>query len=308
MGRRIARYVGEHPEMGRSVCGFLDDSKPLGNGVLGRTSDLSRLARAQFVDELILAPPHNQDRTLRILQAARELHLDVKLAPELFGCEPTSPWEQIGAILLIPLHHEKIPTRKLRLKRALDVAISVAGLLLATPFLLLIALFIKADSPGSILYIAPRAGRKGKPFRCYKFRTMVENADDLKESLRTRNQRFGPFFKIALDPRVTRIGRFLRRYSMDELPQLWNVLRGEMSLVGPRPHPLDDVSAYALADLPRLDVLPGITGLWQVTARQDPSFEIGMNLDIDYIRRWSLKMDLIILLKTAGAVLRGSGE
>jgi len=123
-----------------------------------------------------------------------------------------------------------------------------------------------------------------------------------------RNQRRGPFFKITDDPRITRIGRFLRRYSLDELPQLWNVLKGEMSLVGPRPHPLDDFSEYAIEHLARLDVVPGMTGLWQVTARRDPSFQAAMNLDVEYIHRWSLRMDLRILLKTAVVVLRGGGE
>jgi lipopolysaccharide/colanic/teichoic acid biosynthesis glycosyltransferase len=137
---------------------------------------------------------------------------------------------------------------------------------------------------------------------------MVRDADALKQGLRKRNQREGPFFKITDDPRVTRFGRILRRYSLDELPQLWNVLKGEMSLVGPRPHPLDDFSGYAIEHLPRLDVTPGITGLWQVTARRDPSFEAGLNLDVEYIHRWSLGMDLRILLRTAGAVLRGSGD
>jgi lipopolysaccharide/colanic/teichoic acid biosynthesis glycosyltransferase len=137
---------------------------------------------------------------------------------------------------------------------------------------------------------------------------MVGDADTLKKGLRERNQRQGPCFKIKDDPRITRVGRVLRRYSLDELPQLWNVLRGEMSLVGPRPHPLDDYSAYAIEHLPRLDVIPGMTGLWQVTARRDPSFEAGLNLDIEYIHRWSLGMDLRILLKTAAVVLRGSGE
>jgi exopolysaccharide biosynthesis polyprenyl glycosylphosphotransferase len=308
IGRRIASYIGEHPEMGRSVCGFLDDHKPLGNEVIGRTTNLQKLARARFVDELILAPPHNRIGTLRVLEAARQLRLDVKIVPELFGCEPASPLERIGTIPLISLHEEKQPTARLRLKRALDATISGAALIVMAPVLLIIALLIKLDSSGPVLYVAPRAGRKGRLFRCFKFRSMVRDADGLKELLRHRNQRSGAFFKIARDPRVTRFGKFLRRYSLDELPQLWNVLRGEMSLVGPRPHPSDDFSAYELADLPRLDVVPGMTGLWQVTARQNPSFQTGMDLDIEYIRRWSLKMDLIILLKTAGVVLCGSGE
>ena len=133
-------------------------------------------------------------------------------------------------------------------------------------------------------------------------------ADSLKERLRMKNQRSGRFFKIANDPRVTRVGRFLRRYSLDEFPQFWNVLQGEMSLVGPRPHPLDDLAGYEVGHLARLDVTPGMTGLWQVTARRDPSFERGMELDREYIRTWSLGSDLRILLKTFRVVLQGSGD
>ncbi|MFZ0772309.1 MAG: sugar transferase [Candidatus Sulfotelmatobacter sp.] len=308
LGRRIANCVNGHPEMGRSVCGFLDDRKPLGNGVVGHTSDLMELARVGFVDEVILAPPHDRELTLRVLHTARQLRLDVKMAPDLFGCEPVREPEKIGSIPLISLHEEKLPVGGLLLKRAMDIAGAGAVLILIAPALALIAILIKIDSAGPVLYKAARAGRKGKPFLCYKFRTMVRDADDLKEGLREQNQRSGPFFKITHDPRITRAGRFLRRYSLDEVPQLWNVLKGEMSMVGPRPHPLDDVSGYAIEHLSRLDVIPGITGLWQVTARQDPSFQKGMNLDIEYIHSWSLRMDLRILFKTAGAVLRGSGE
>ena len=137
---------------------------------------------------------------------------------------------------------------------------------------------------------------------------MVRTADELKDTLRNQNQRSGPFFKIADDPRITRVGRFLRRYSLDELPQLWNVLKGEMSLVGPRPHPLDDFAAYEVEHLARLDVTPGITGLWQVTARRDPSFQKGIELDREYIRGWNLGMDMKILIETVRAVMQGSGD
>ncbi len=308
LGRRIADHLEKHPEMGRSVCGFLDDWEALGNGVIGRISELAELARTGFVDEVILAGPHDREKTLRVLRAAQQLRLDVKMAPDLFGCEPTRETERIGGIPLISLHEERLPVAGLLLKRALDVVGAGAALILMAPALALLAILIGLDSPGPVLYAALRAGRKGRPFRCYKFRTMVRDADALKEGLRERNQRQGPFFKITDDPRITRVGRLLRRYSLDELPQLWNVLKGEMSLVGPRPHPLDDFSAYAIEHLPRLDVVPGITGLWQVSARRDPSFQAGMNLDIEYIHRWSLGMDLRILLKTAGAVLRGSGD
>ncbi|MFZ0865750.1 MAG: sugar transferase [Candidatus Sulfotelmatobacter sp.] len=209
---------------------------------------------------------------------------------------------------LISLHEEPLPVAGLLLKRVLDVVGAGLALILLGPALAALGILVRLDSPGSALYAALRAGRKGRAFRCYKFRTMVRDADGLKEKLREQNQRQGPIFKISDDPRITRVGRWLRRYSLDELPQLWNVLRGEMSLVGPRPHPLDDFSGYAIEHLPRLDVMPGMTGLWQVTARRDPSFQAGMKLDIEYIRRWSLGMDLRILLKTAAVVLRGSGE
>lgn len=308
MGRRIASYLGQHPEMDRAVCGFLDDRKPLGNGVLGHTRDLAELARSGFVDEVILAPPHDRELTVRVVQAARHLRLDVKIAPDLFGWEPTREAERIGSIPLVSLHEETLPLRRLLAKRALDLAGAVTVLILMAPAIALIAILIKLDSPGPVFYAAPRAGRKGRPFRCYKFRTMVRDADALKDALREQNQRQGPIFKIARDPRITRVGRFLRRYSLDELPQLLNVARGEMSLVGPRPHPLDDVSGYGIEHLARLDVIPGMTGLWQVTARRDPSFQTGMKLDIDYIHGWSLGMDMRILLKTVNAVWRGSGD
>jgi lipopolysaccharide/colanic/teichoic acid biosynthesis glycosyltransferase len=197
----------------------------------------------------------------------------------LFGCKPTERVERAGDLLVMSLHAEPSPAAGLALKRVVDVMGAGLALTLLSPSLAVIAGLIKLGSPGPILYCAQRAGRKGRLFCCYKFRTMVSNADALKERLRRNNQRSGPFFKIADDPRITRLGRFLRHYSLDELPQLWNVLKGDMSLVGPRPHPLDDVAAYEIEHLARLDVTPGITGLWQVTARRDPSFQRGMELD-----------------------------
>jgi lipopolysaccharide/colanic/teichoic acid biosynthesis glycosyltransferase len=137
---------------------------------------------------------------------------------------------------------------------------------------------------------------------------MIIEADALKSALRVRNERAGAFFKISNDPRITPIGRILRRYSLDELPQLWSVLLGDMSLVGPRPHPLDDVRHYSLQHLQRLDFVPGMTGLWQVTARRDPSFERSVALDVKYIKNWSLSLDLKILWQTIPALICGSGE
>jgi len=193
------------------------------------------------------------------------------------------------------------------LKRIMDIVLSTIVLVLLWPLMLAIAIVIRLESPGPVIYPSLRAGKKGRRFVCYKFRTMVSDADELKDNLRRLNQRRGPFFKIADDPRVTRLGRFLRKYSLDELPQFWNVLKGDMSLVGPRPHPLDDVERYSPWHHGRLDVKPGLTGLWQVTARADPSFETCMVLDLGYIRSWSLLLDCRILMRTIPAVLAGEG-
>jgi len=193
------------------------------------------------------------------------------------------------------------------LKRLMDISLSAAGLVVLAPLLAAIALAIKLDSPGRAFYRAQRVGKRGKTFRCYKFRTMVAEADAVKDYLRGRNEREGPLFKIAADPRLTSVGRVLRRYSLDELPQLWNVLRGEMSLVGPRPHPLDDCGQYATPHFRRLDVTPGMTGLWQIMARSDPSFERSMELDLHYIERWRLSLDFWILYRTIFTVMEGKG-
>jgi exopolysaccharide biosynthesis polyprenyl glycosylphosphotransferase len=309
VGRRVASYVERHPEAGRTVCGFLDNERPLGKGVIGRVCDLARMARTGFVDEVILAAPHDRKLTVEVVREAQRLHLDVEIVPELFGCKPAeAEFERVGDLPVICLHAERLPSAALILKRMVDVVGSGAALSLLSPLLIVIGGLIKADSRGPVLYCAPRAGRKGRLFRCYKFRTMVSGADALKDDLRQNNQRSGPFFKMTDDPRITRLGRLLRRYSLDELPQLWNVLKGDMSLVGPRPHPLDDVAGYEIEHLARLDVTPGITGLWQVTARRDPSFQRGMELDREYIRTWTLRSDMRILLRTFLAVARGSGD
>jgi lipopolysaccharide/colanic/teichoic acid biosynthesis glycosyltransferase len=188
------------------------------------------------------------------------------------------------------------------------VVLSTLGLVLISPFLAIAAVWIRLSSPGPAIYVAPRVGKKGKKFNCYKLRTMVDGADAHKEQLREKNERNGPFFKMENDPRITRPGRWLRKFSIDELPQLANVLLGDMSLVGPRPHPIDDYERYTIEDLRRLDVQPGITGLWQVTARRDPSFETNMSLDLEYIENWSLRLDAKILLQTIPVVLRADGD
>jgi len=309
VGRQLAAYISEDVSCSRSVVGFLDENEPIGGDVHGRLDDLARVARTDFVDEIILTAPHQPDLARRIIREARRNQIDVKVVPDLFGFEPDDPlvFEKFGNIPVLTLREERMPTFGLFLKQVVDTVTAAATLAFAAPLLSIIALVIKLESPGPVLYQAERAGLKGRRFRCYKFRTMDANADKLKELLRASNERQGPFFKMVDDPRITRVGRFLRRYSLDELPQLWNVVRGEMSLVGPRPHPVDDFERYDLGDLQRLDVPPGLTGLWQVTARRDPSFERGLALDLEYIRTWTLWRDFQILYKTISVVLHGSG-
>lgn len=193
-------------------------------------------------------------------------------------------------------------------KRVLDLLVSSVTLLVLWPLMLVIAIAVRLESQGPAIYSSLRVGKRGIPFPCYKFRTMIPGADLLRKKLGYLNERRGPFFKIADDPRVTHLGRFLRRYSLDELPQLWNVLKGDMSLVGPRPHPLADVAQYGPGHVQRLEVMPGITGLWQITARRDPSFETCMLLDVRYIRQWSLLLDLRVLLRTLSVVFAGEGQ
>jgi len=269
---------------------------------------LSRIAREEFVDEIIIASTEPKVVEV-VIQESCFNRLDVKIVPEI--CIPPSAgeivFENVGGIPLVKIRDHRSPAYRLAIKRSLDFVLALSSGLALLPLLLVIAVLIKSDSGGSVFYRAPRAGHKGRQFVCYKFRTMVPEADALKDELRERNERDGAFFKIGNDPRITRIGRILRRYSLDELPQLWNVLVGDMSLVGPRPHPPDDVSQYKIQDLQRLDFVPGITGLWQVTARHDPSFERSVALDVEYIKNWNLRLDLRILCKTVSAVLEGSG-
>jgi exopolysaccharide biosynthesis polyprenyl glycosylphosphotransferase len=262
---------------------------------------------AEFVDEVVIALPNSPGVARHAIEDARILGLDIKLVPDLFGFEPRVRSIRRCEVPIFTLDEKPVPELGHFFKRIIDILLSASGILAALPLLAAVSAAVKFDSPGPILYRAPRVGKKGNHFNCFKFRTMIVDADRSKQKLRLLNERCGAFFKLGDDPRITRVGRFLRRYSLDELPQLWNVLRGEMSLVGPRPHPLDDFERYQPEDLKRLRVTPGITGLWQVTARRDPSFQRNMALDLEYIRGWNLWMDLKILCKTVSTVLQGSG-
>ena len=314
---KIADSLANNAQTGYAVVGLVTSNgqcgKPSASQTqvreLGDINDLSRIARAHFVDEILIVPPFERDMVRRLLTKARRNRLDVNVVPELYEeiCR-SSLMDHVGEIPVMSLHREPIPANKLLLKRALDVVLASILLILSSPLFLAIAIAIRLTSKGPVFYCALRVGKKGRKFLFYKFRTMVVDADRQKSALRSENQRSGPFFKITNDPRITRVGRWLRKVSLDELPQLWNVLKGDMSLVGPRPHPLDDYEHYKLEDLRRLDVLPGITGLWQVSSRKNPSFDKNLALDLEYIERWSLWQDFVIMLRTLPAVLLAQGE
>jgi exopolysaccharide biosynthesis polyprenyl glycosylphosphotransferase len=309
LGQTLALWLENNRQLGYSVCGFLD-AHPNGDArVLGSIRDLKKVALEQFADQLFVTLPADREVVKEICVEARRLRLNLNVVPDIYdGLGWHAPLRSIGGFPVIELHGQPIPAFGLAVKRVIDIVVASVGLILVAPVLAFAALWIRLDSPGPVTYSALRVGKKGKKFRCHKLRTMVDHADAHKERLRNVNERNGPFFKMENDPRVTRCGRLLRKYSIDEVPQLVNVLRGDMSLVGPRPHPVDDFERYTLEHFRRLDVKPGITGLWQIKARRDPSFETNMARDLEYIENWSLRMDLGILLKTIPAVLRADGR
>lgn len=309
VGQTLAQQFDQNKHLGYRFKGFLDGNHCGDSRVLGGIEDLPRIARAEFVDEVFITIPSERELVKRIATEGRRNRLDVKVLPDLYdGLGWHAPIGHVGDFLVMDLHGQPAPALGLVIKRAFDAVLSAFLLTICSPALAALAVWIKSDTPGPVFYRSRRAGKKGRVFTCYKLRTMTANADELKDSLRHRNERSGPFFKLSDDPRVTRSGKFLRKYSLDELPQLWNVLKGDMSLVGPRPHPMDDYERYELDHLRRLDVRPGMTGLWQVKARRDPSFETNMKFDLEYIDNWNLLLDLKILSMTLPAVLQGAGQ
>jgi exopolysaccharide biosynthesis polyprenyl glycosylphosphotransferase len=309
VGRSLAAYLDHNTDTGCSVMGFLDEDVKDDPRVLGTVDDLRKLARTKFVDEILITIPSKRELVRRVVAEAEEYNVRVRVVPELFdGLGLQAPIDYVGRFPVMELYRQPIPEAGLVAKRAIDIAASMAGLLLVSPLLGLLALLIKFDSKGPVLYKSRRVGKKGRQFVCYKFRSMVIDADERKAELRKKSYRTGPTFKIHNDPRITRVGRWLRNFSLDELPQLWNILRGDMSLVGPRPHPLDDFELYDPEHMVRLHVKPGLTGLWQVMARRDPSFEKNMAMDLEYIENWTLMLDFKILLRTIPAVMRGHGQ
>jgi exopolysaccharide biosynthesis polyprenyl glycosylphosphotransferase len=276
--------------------------------VVGSLDSLFQSTRKHFVDEIFFTTPCERRIVQDVLNQARVHGVDLRVVPDLYdGIGWNSPIEYIGQFPTMPLHRGEVPELGLIFKRVFDTVFSALALIVLLPLLLAVAIAVKLDSPGPVFYISERIGKKGLVFRCYKFRTMVRDADKRRAEILHMNERDGVLFKVANDPRITRMGRFLRKYSLDELPQFFNVLRGDMSVVGPRPPLAGEVSKYELSHLRRLDVMPGITGLWQVQGRQDPSFAGYVSLDVTYIDNWSIWLDFKIILRTIGVVIAGTG-
>ncbi len=311
VGQALSREISRERYLGLEVVGFLDDHPervPAGLKILGRTGDFEEVARREFVDEVLISIPSERDLTARLITEARRLGKSIRVVPDLLslGMEGIKA-DYLGRIPLLEYYGKGLHGTDLLLKRGFDILVSSLSLILLSPLLLLITAAIKIDSRGPVIYVSRRAGKKGKLFNFYKFRTMVKDAEGMMENLRHLDETDGPVFKIRNDPRVTRVGRFLRRYSLDELPQLWNVFKGDMSLVGPRPPTPDEVAKYSDWQLKRLEIRPGMTCLWQVKGRTDLSFREWMKLDLFYIENWSFWLDIKILLRTILVVFRGQG-
>ena len=316
VGRLIARKVRQHREYGMNVLGFFD-AAPNDRGsfadlpLLGTPDEVPALVEAHEIDRVIVAFSHEGDeQMLELTRTLADLGVCIDVVPRLFPLVSQSVGvHSIEGLSLIALPRLRLSRSSLLIKRIADVVVASVALIALAPFLALLALMIKLDSPGSAFFIQTRMGARDRPFSMVKFRTMRLGADDLKEDLAPLNRHacgIGDprLFKVPDDPRVTRVGRALRRYSLDELPQLFNVVKGDMSLVGPRPLVLDEDRFVTEWRRRRLLVKPGMTGPWQVLGRDDLSFEEMVQLDHQYVAGWSLTNDLRLLLRTLPAIVR----
>ena len=312
VGHALRNHLEALPHMGFRFKGFisLDSARERDSpNIVGDIRNCVAVARSLFVDEIYFSTPADKRTVVSVVEEARALGIEVRVVPDLYdGLAWNAPVEYIGQFPTIPLHRREFPRGAFVLKRGIDIVLATLALLIVAPLMLVIGIMIRLDSPGPVFYVAERIGRKGRVFRCFKFRTMVPDADRLRKEIAHMNERDNVLFKVHNDPRITAFGAKLRKYSLDELPQLYNVLKGDMSLVGPRPPLASEVEKYDLAHLRRLDVLPGITGLWQIEARQDPSFDSYISLDTAYVENWNLMLDARILARTVGVVLAGTGS
>jgi exopolysaccharide biosynthesis polyprenyl glycosylphosphotransferase len=314
-GERIAGVVEAiraHREWGLVFVGHVLEEgavAPPGERVLGRVRDFPAILEREVIDEVIFGVPRERlDEIEDALLACEEQGVSAKVVLNFFPRRIARIGvEELDGMPMLALSTAPDDAMRLAGKRAFDLLVASAALILASPLLLLAAVAIRIESPGPVLFRQRRVGLNGREFQLYKFRSMVDGADGRLDEVRHGNEMDGPAFKMAEDPRVTRVGRWLRRTSFDEVPQFWNVIRGEMSVVGPRPPVPEEVARYRRWQRRRLSVRPGITCEWQVAGRSDLDFDRWMELDLRYIDTWSLWGDVKIVLRTIPAVLLGRG-
>jgi exopolysaccharide biosynthesis polyprenyl glycosylphosphotransferase len=323
-GQRIMKDIVERPELGYKLAGYVSDATTSPNSPewripvrprngelrrLGGLKDMGRVIEQQGPHEVIVAlPSTHHTQILSVMDSCREHGVEFKLVPDLFEMRFNEvSIDALNGVPLIGVKDVALRGFNFFVKRVIDVVLALLALLLAAIPMLIIAAVVKITSPGPVLFKQPRVGKDRKVFVCYKFRTMYQDAEQRKDEVRHLNEAQGPMFKIKNDPRRTPVGSLLRKTSLDELPQFFNILKGEMSWVGPRPTTLDETAQYEEWHLKRLEVLPGLTGLWQVSGRSDLPFDEMVKLDLYYAENWSLVFDLAIILKTIPVVLKSKG-
>jgi len=317
LGQRAYRDLRADGSIRHEVVGFLDDDGHSGTiaarvaeKTIGTLDHLEQLLMRQVVDEVIIALPVKScyQQIQHAIRVCEHAGVQSKYGADLFESTVAFPRYAAQGDRAFVAMQVTPDSHRLLFKRVVDVVGALAGLILFSPVMLIVAVGIKATSRGPIMYAQERCGLNKRPFTMYKFRSMIADAERLQAGLEAQNEARGPVFKILHDPRMTRFGRLLRRTSLDELPQLWNVLRGDMSLVGPRPLPYRDVDRITRpSDMRRFSMRPGLTCLWQVQGRCTLDFERWIELDLEYIDNWSLALDAGILLQTVPAVVSGVG-
>lgn len=315
VGRAVMSAIVGDPALGYAVVGFVDDDPERGTTNIGRFQALGGLdnipatLREHHIDEVIVTLPWSQHAQMtRIVRQCERQKVAARIVPDVLQLSLSRvDVDSLGGIPMLGVREPSLRRGTLLTKRVIDLILTPILMLVGSLPIALVALAIKLDSPGPVIFRQRRVGKDGREFEIYKFRSMIADAEQLKDDLRPFNEADGPLFKIRDDPRLTRVGRLIRRLSLDELPQLYNILRGEMSLVGPRPGTPDEVSQYESWHRRRLEVYPGLTGLWQVSGRSDVTFDEMCLLDIYYIENWSLLLDLRLLAQTVPHVLFGNG-
>jgi exopolysaccharide biosynthesis polyprenyl glycosylphosphotransferase len=313
--RHVFQSVQRHSEWGIRVVGFIDEhdvpyDARIPADKIHKIYDLPVVLRDHIIDEVIVACPRSMLGSIGpVVAVCASAGVPLTLLSDLFGDYLPPPqvtrFGTLAALSFAPVHHSG---SMLFLKRCVDVMGATALLVASAPLLAIAAIAIKLTSPGPVLFRQVRCGQNGRPFEMLKLRTMQLDAEARKADLKALNEMDGPVFKIRRDPRVTSIGKYLRRWSADEIPQFWNVLKGDMSLVGPRPPVPVEVAEYATFDRRRLSMRPGITCLWQVSGRNEIGFDGWVKLDLQYIDTWSLMNDIKILLRTIPAAIKGTGS